>query len=95
LGTLLGSLAIGTPALSLIGAVGASLTLGVRGSGALTSLLVLPLYVPVLIFGAGAVAASAAGSDAGGHLSLLGAMLMVSLAVSPLATAMALKIAME
>jgi heme exporter protein B len=95
LGTLIVSLAIGTPALSLIGAIGAGLTLGVRGGGALTSLLVLPLYVPVLIFGSGAVVATATGMDAGGHLSLLGAMLMVCLAVSPWATAMALKIAME
>lgn len=92
---LFGTLLIGTPALSLIGAVGAALTLGVRGGGALTALLVLPLYVPVLIFGAGAVAASAAGTAVGGHLSLLGAMLMVSLVVAPVATAAAVRIALE
>lgn len=93
--TLIWSLLIGTPALSLIGAVGAALTLGVRGGGALTSLLVLPLFVPVLIFGAGAVVATVTGAGASGHLSLLGAMLMVSVAFSPWATAMALKISLE
>lgn len=95
LGTLVVSLLIGTPALLLIGAVGAALTLGVRGSGALTALLVLPLYIPVLIFGAGAVVATATGAGAAGHLSLLGAMLLVSLVFAPWATAMALKIALE
>jgi heme exporter protein B len=89
------SLLIGTPALSMIGAVGAALTLGVRGGGALTSLLVLPLYVPVLIFGAGAVAATTNGTGAGGHLSLLGAMLMLSLVFAPWAIAAALKISLE
>lgn len=89
------SLAIGTPVLSLLGAVGAALTLGVRGGGALTALLVLPLYIPVLIFGTGAVAAASAGMSAGGHLSLLGAMLMVALVVAPLATATAIRIALE
>ena len=89
------SLLIGTPALSIIGAVGAALTLGVRGGGALTSLLVLPLYVPVLIFGAGAVAATAIGTGAAGHLSLLGAMLMLSLVFAPWAIAAALRISLE
>jgi len=89
------SLLIGTPALSMIGAVGAALTLGVRGGGALTALLVLPLYVPVLIFGAGAVAAAAEGTGAGGHLSLLGAMLMLSLVFAPWAIGAALKISLE
>ena len=95
LATLLLSLLIGTPVLSLVGAVGAALTLGVRGGAALTSLLVLPLYVPVLIFGAGAVAATATGSGAAGHLSLLGAMLMIALVFAPWATAVALKISLE
>ena len=95
LATLLWALLIGTPVLSLIGAVGAALTLGVRGGAALTSLLVLPLYVPVLIFGAGAVAATASGSGAAGHLSLLGAMLMLALVFAPWATAVALKISLE
>ena len=89
------SLLIGTPALSLIGAVGAALTLGVRGGGALTALLVLPLYVPVLVFGAGAVAASATGMGGAGHLSLLGAMSLAALVFAPLATAIALKISLE
>ena len=95
LATLLLSLLIGTPALSLIGAVGAALTLGVRGGGALTALLVLPLYVPVLVFGAGAVTASATGMGAAGHLSLLGAMSLAALVFAPWATAMALRISLE
>ena len=95
LATLLLSLLIGTPVLSLVGAVGSALTLGVRGGAALTSLLVLPLYVPVLIFGAGAVAATAAGTGAAAHLSLLGAILMIALVFAPWATAVALKISLE
>lgn len=92
---LLASLLLGTPTLSLIGAVGAALTLGVRGGGALLSLLVLPLYVPVLIFGAGAVEASAAGLGAAAHLSLLGALLLAALVFAPWATAVSLRIAVE
>ena len=95
LATLSISLLIGTPVLSLIGAVGGALTLGVRGGAALTSLLVLPLYVPVLIFGAGAVVASASGTGAAGHLYLLAAMLMIALALAPWATAVALRISLE
>jgi heme exporter protein B len=67
----------------------------VRGAGGLLALLVLPLYVPVLIFGAGAVAASAAGLSAAGHLSLLGAVLLLSLVFAPWATAAAIRIALE
>jgi len=92
---LLASLLLGTPTLSLIGAVGAALTLGVRGGGALLSLLVLPLYVPVLIFGAGAVEATAAGLGAAAHLSLLGALLLVALVFAPWATAVSIRIAVE
>ena len=92
---LLASLLLGTPTLSLIGAIGAALTLGLRGGGALLSLLVLPLYVPVLIFGAGAVEAGAAGLGAAAHLSLLGALLLVALVFAPWATAVALRIAVE
>jgi heme exporter protein B len=92
---LLVALLVGTPALSLIGAVGAALTLGVRGGGALTSLLVLPLYVPLLIFGAGAVSSTAAGTTAAGHLSLLGAMSLAALVFSPWATGLALRISLE
>jgi len=87
------SLFLGTPVLSLIGAVGAALTLGVRGGGILLALLVLPLYIPVLIFGAGAVAASASGLSAMPHLSLLGAVLAVSCVVAPWAACAALRIA--
>lgn len=89
------SLLLGTPALSLIGAIGAALTLGLRGGGVLVSLLVLPLYVPVLIFGAGAVEASIAGTSAEAHLSLLGAMLALALLFAPWATAAALRISVE
>ena len=92
---LVGSLLLGTPALSLVGAIGAALTLGVRGSGLLVALLVLPLYIPVLIFGAGAVAASQNGLDVSAYLSLLGACSLLALALTPWATAAALKIAVE
>lgn len=95
LATLVFALALGTPVLALVGSVGAALTLGARGRGVLVSLLVLPLYVPVLIFGAGAVDAVASGLDAGGHLSLLAALLLVSLVVAPLASAAALRIALD
>jgi heme exporter protein B len=89
------SLLIGTPVLSLIGSVGAALTLGVRGSGVLVALLVLPLYVPVLIFGAGSVGATAAGTGADAHLLLLGGFLALALVLAPWACAAALRIAME
>lgn len=95
LAVLMLSLLIGTPTLSLIGAIGAALTLGLRGGGVLLSLLVLPLYVPVLIFGAGAVEASLSGLGAQGHLSLLGAMLVLALLLSPLGTAAALRVSAE
>lgn len=89
------ALLLGTPALSFIGAIGAALTLGVRGSGLLTALLVLPLYIPVLIFGAGAVAASQHGMSAQAHLSLLAAFSLLSLVLAPLATAAALRISVD
>ena len=95
LGVLLLSLLLGTPALSLIGAIGAALTLGLRGGGVLVSLLVLPLYIPVLIFGAGAVEASASGLGAESHLSMLGAILLASLLLAPIATAAALRVSAE
>lgn len=88
-------LAIGTPVLSLLGAIGAALTLGARGGGALLSLLVLPLAIPTLIFGAGAVQAQLAGQGAGAHLSLLGALLALSLFFAPWATTAALRISLE
>jgi len=93
--TLLLALLLGTPLLSLIGAIGAALTVGVRGGGVLISLLVLPLYVPVLIFGAGAVDASTIGMEAGGHLSILGALLLLGMVLAPWATAAALRISLE
>lgn len=92
---LLCALLLGTPALSLIGAIGAALTLGVRGSGLLLALLVLPLYIPVLIFGAAAVAASQHGLSAEAHLSLLAAFTLLSLLLAPWATAAALRISVE
>jgi heme exporter protein B len=95
LGVLVLSLLLGTPTLSMIGAIGAALVLGVRGSGLLVALLVLPLYVPVLIFGAGAVTSSMAGIGAEANLSLLGACLALSLFLAPWATATALRIALE
>ena len=95
LGVLAASLLLGTPLLSLIGGVGAALTVGVRGAGVLLSLLVLPLVAPVLIFGAGAVEAAAAGLGVAGHFSLLGAMLALALFLAPLAAAAALRIAAE
>lgn len=95
IGTMMLTLLIGTPALSLIGAIGAALTLGIRGGGVLVSLLVLPLYIPVLIFGAGAVEAEASGLGGVGHLSMLGAILLLSALAAPLATATALRISAE
>lgn len=89
------SLLVGTPALALIGAVGAALTLGVRGGAVLLCILVLPLCVPVLVFGAGAGAAADAGLDVMPQFSLLGACLALSLFVCPLAAAAGLRIAME
>lgn len=89
------SLLLGTPTLILIGAIGAALTLGLRGSGLLIAILILPLYVPVLIFGAGAVDASLSGLGAGPHLYLLSALLILSLAFTPWATAAALRISLE
>lgn len=89
------SLALGTPLLSLLGAVVAALTVGMRRSGILVALLALPLYVPVLVFGAGSVAASAQGLDAGGALLLLGAGLVVTLVLAPLVAAAAIRIALN
>ncbi|MET3121152.1 heme exporter protein B [Oxalobacteraceae bacterium GrIS 2.11] len=89
------SLLIGTPILSLIGAIGAALTLGLRDAGVLVSLLTLPLMIPVLIFGAGAVGAQASGLGAAAHLELLGGLLAAALALSPLAISVALRISIE
>ncbi len=92
---LVGSLLLGTPVLALIGSIGAALTLGLRGGGVLLSLLVLPLYIPVLIFGAGAVDASIMGTSPQANLSLLGAVLAITLVFAPWATSAALRISLE
>lgn len=89
------SLLIGTPLLSLLGAIGAALTLGVRGGGVLLALLVLPLFVPALVFGVGSVEAQAAGLGVHGHLSVLGAMLALAAFFAPWVTTASLRIAME
>ena len=89
------SLALGTPVLGFVGAIGAALTLGVRGGGMLVALLVLPLYVPALVFGAGAVDAVLAGTGAEAHLSLLGACLVLAAFFAPWAITAALRIALE
>jgi len=89
------SLLFGTPILTLLGSVGAALTLGVRGSSVLLSILILPLYIPVLIFGAGSIEAYANSIDNQGHFSLLIAMLLFSLVFCPWASAVALKISIE
>jgi heme exporter protein B len=95
LGVLVLSLVLGTPALSLIGAIGAALTLGLRGGGALLALLVLPLYVPVLIIGAGAAESAASGLGGQAQLLLLGGFLVLAAAFAPWAAAVALRISME
>jgi len=92
---LLVTLTLGTPVLSLIGAVGVALTVGLRKGGMILSLLVLPLYVPLLIFAASAVDTAAAGLPVTAHLSLISALLVLSLSLSPLATAAALRISLS
>jgi len=89
------ALLLGTPTLSLLGAIGAALTLGLRTGGILVALLVLPLYIPVLIFGAGAVEATASGLGGQAHLMMLGAILLVALLATPIATSAALRISSE
>ena len=89
------TLLIGTPVLTLLGAIGAALTVGVRGSGMLQSLLLLPLYVPVLVFGTGAVDAQVRGLGAEAHVSVLLALLLAAAAFSPWACAAALRLALE
>jgi len=95
LGVLGLTLTLGTPVLSLIGAIGAALTLGLRGGGALLSLLVLPLYVPVLIIGAGAAEAAASGLGGHAQILLLGALFVFAGAFAPWAAAVALRISVE
>jgi heme exporter protein B len=92
---LVAAMALGTPVLSLVGAIGAALTLGARRGGVLIPLLILPLYIPVLIFGVAAVNAAGAGLPARPHLMLLGALLLVGLPLAPWASATALRQALE
>ena len=92
---LLAALALGTPALSATGAIGVALTVGLRRGAVLLSLLVLPLYIPVLVFGASAVSTAAAGLPAPGQLYLLGALAVLSLSLAPLAAAAALRISLS
>lgn len=94
-GPLVAALLLAAPALSLIGAVGAALTVGMRRGGVLLSLLVLPLYIPTLIFAAGAVDAAIVGSDVLPHLALLGAVTLVAAIVAIPASVGALKMALE
>ncbi|MSO76670.1 MAG: heme exporter protein CcmB [Alphaproteobacteria bacterium] len=95
LGALTLAMLLATPTLSLIGAIGAALTVGARRGGVLLTLLVLPLYIPVLIFGAGAVEASVAGPGAKGHFMILGALLLMAATLAPPAAAAALRHALE
>jgi heme exporter protein B len=95
IGTLVLTLLLGTPILSLLGAVGAALTLGLRSGAALVFLLVLPLTVPALIFGTGAVVAVDNGMSAQAQLSVLGALLIMTLLGAPMATAAALRISLD
>ncbi len=92
LGVLLLTLILGTPALSLMGAIGVALTAGLRAAGILATLLLLPLYVPILIFATGATAAANRGLAWGPQLYMLGALLMLAITLAPLAAAAALRI---
>lgn len=95
IGVLMLGLLLGTPILSMMGAIGAALTLGLRGGGVLLSLLVLPLCIPVLIFGTGAVGAVTSGLAFSSHLSLMGSMFVLAMTFTPWVTAQALRISME
>ncbi|MFP5390688.1 MAG: heme exporter protein CcmB, partial [Gammaproteobacteria bacterium] len=95
LAALVAGLVLGTPVLSVVGAIGAALTLGVRGGGVLLSLLILPLYIPVLIFGAGAIDAAINGLTLRPHLLLLAGILAAALPLAPWAGAAALRQAVE
>lgn len=95
IGTLVLALLLGTPTFSLLGAVGAAFTVGVRGAATLLALLVIPLYVPILVFGAAAVSGSLHGMPVGGHFALLGAVLVLSAFLAPWAGSAALRIALD
>ncbi|WP_176793755.1 heme exporter protein CcmB [Rhodospira trueperi] len=94
-GVLVAAMALGTPTLSLVGSVGAALVLGARRGGVLLSLLVLPLYIPVLVFGVSAVDAAVMGLDFGPQLMIMGALLLATLVLCPWAASAALKQAVE
>lgn len=89
------TLLVGTPVLSFIGSIGAALTLGIRSGGVLLSLLIIPLYIPVLIFGTGTVSAAADGAPVGAYLALMGAFLVLALTLAPFASAAALRISLS
>jgi len=95
IGVLMLSLLLGTPVLSLIGSIGVALTVGLRRGGVILSLLVLPLYVPVLIFGAAAVDAAASGMPVTGQMYILAAFLVLAVTLAPLAAAAALRISLS
>ena len=94
-GSLMLTLLLGTPILSMVGAIGVALTVGLRRGGVLLGLLTLPLYVPILIFAAGAIDAVSHALPYGGHLQLLGGLLVLALTLTPWAIASALRISME
>ena len=94
-GALFTSLLLGTAVLSLVGGIGAALTVGLKRGGMLISLLILPLYMPVLIFGSAAVQAAVTGSPVGPYLAILGAMLSLAIALAPLAMSAGLRISID
>ena len=95
IGTLVASLLLGTAVLSLVGCIGAALTVGLKRGGMLISLLILPFYMPVLIFGSAAVQAAVNGAPALPYLAILGAMLSLAVALAPLAIAAGLRISVD
>jgi heme exporter protein B len=95
IGSLVASLLLGTAVLSLLGGIGAALTVGLKRGGMLISLLILPLYMPVLIFGSAAVKAAVTGAPVGPYLALLGAMLSLAIALAPMAIAAGLRISID
>jgi heme exporter protein B len=95
IGALVAGLVLGTPVLSLLGGLGAALTLGLRSGAVLLILIIVPLCIPAIIFGAGAVGAVDSGVSPAGHYSLLGALLIFTAVLAPVATAAALRIATE
>jgi heme exporter protein B len=95
IGALMASLLLGTAVLSLVGGIGAALTVGLKRGGMLISLLILPFYMPVLIFGSAAVQNAVIGAPAGAYLAILGAMLCLAIALAPFAIAAGLRISVD